>query len=210
MANWRSAKAAYQTAVNIKPDEQFARDRLDEVSTLYQLELETLTKEYQKYIADADNYFNGKIYDGAIENYRIAAGILPDETYPEKMIARITKIINDNAITDVNKITQVIPDNTEQKFSFDPLPVNVRKENYILLKARNVSGHDFKMLVNFGVDGAKTGGVVLPVPQGEVPRDYIIRIGGLYKWFSDDNNWLSVYPEGGDVEVGLIRISKSD
>ncbi|MEE4256667.1 MAG: hypothetical protein V2I47_06500 [Bacteroidales bacterium] len=210
MANYRNAKAAYQTAVDIKPDEQYARDRLDEVTVLYMAELESLKKDYRKYIADADNYFNSKIYDGAIENYRIAAGILPDESYPGQMIARITKIINDNAITDVNKLAQVIPNNTDRKFGFTALPVNVRKANYILIKAKNVSSHDFKMLVNFGQDNLKNGGVVLQVPKGEATRDYIIRIGAMYKWFSEDNNWLSIYPEGGDIEVALIRISKSD
>ena len=210
LGNYRSAKASYQTAVNIKPDDKYARDRLDEVSTLYMIELETLKVDYRKYIADADNYFKEKIYDGAIENYRIAARILPDEDYPGKMIARITKIINDNVIIDVNKLAQIIPDNTERRFSFDPLPASVRKENYILLKAKNVSDHDFKMLVNFGQDNSKAGGVVLQVPKGDMVRDYIIRIGALYKWFSEDNNWLSIYPEGGDIEVALIRISKSD
>jgi tetratricopeptide (TPR) repeat protein len=210
LGNYRSAKASYQTAVNIKPDDKYARDRLDEVSTLYMIELETLKVDYRKYIADADNYFKEKIYDGAIENYRIAARILPDEDYPGKMIARITKIINDNAIIDVNKLAQIIPDNTEKRFSFNPLPASVRKENYILLKAKNVSDHDFKMLVNFGQDNSKAGGVVLQVPKGDMVRDYIIRIGALYKWFSEDNNWLSIYPEGGDIEVALIRISKSD
>jgi hypothetical protein len=110
----------------------------------------------------------------------------------------------------VNKLAQVIPNNTDRKFGFTALPVNVRKANYILLKAKNVSGHDFKMLVNFGQDNLKNGGVVLQVPAGDATRDYIIRIGAMYKWFSEDNNWLSVYPEGGDIEVGLIRISKSD
>ena len=210
MGNYRNAKSAYQTAVDIKSDEQYARDRLDEVTVIYMAELESLKVEYRKYIADADNYFNNKIYDGAIENYRLAAGVLPDEEYPTKMISRITKIINDNAITDVNKLAQIIPNNTDRKFSFAELPVSVRKANYILIKAKNVSDHDFKMLVNFGKDDSKNGGVVLQVPKGDNVKDYIIRIGALYKWFSEDNNWLSVYPEGGDIEVALIRISKSD
>jgi len=210
MGNYRNAKGAYQTAVTLKPDESYARERLDEVTVLYMAELETLKVEYRKVIADADNYFREKIYDGAIENYRIASGILPDETYPGKMISRITKVINDNAITDVNKLAQIIPNNTDKRFPFNELPVNVRKENYILIKARNVSDHEFKMLVNFGRDNSKNGGVVLKVPKGETSRDYIIRIGALYKWFSEDNNWLGIYPEGGDIEVALIRISKSD
>jgi tetratricopeptide (TPR) repeat protein len=210
IGNYRSAKAAYQTAVNIKSDEQYARDRLDEVTKLYAAELEALRVDYQKLIADADNYFADKIYDGAIENYRLAAALLPDEDYPGKMISRITKIINDNAITDVNKLAQIIPNNTDKRFDFPELPVNVRKQNYILIKARNLSDREFKMLVNFGVDASKTGGVVLQVPEGSDVKDYIIRIGGLYRWFSEDNNWLSIYPEGGDIEVTLVRISKSD
>ncbi|MDT8392962.1 MAG: hypothetical protein RQ761_03905 [Bacteroidales bacterium] len=210
MGNYRSAKSSYQTAVNIKSEEQYARDRLDEVTRLYASQLEALRVDYQKYIADADNYFKEKIYDGAIESYRLAGALLPDEEYPGRMISRITKIINDNAITDVNKLAQVIPNNTDRRFDFEELPVNVRKQNYILIKARNLSDQDYKMLVNFGRNGSKTGGVVLQVPAGEGVKDYIIRIGALYRWFSEDNNWLSIYPEGGDIEVSLIRISKSD
>ena len=210
IGNFRSAKSSYQNAVQIKPDEQYARDRLDEVTKIYMAQVETLKVDYRKYIADADNYFNDKIYDGAIENYRLASAILPDEEYPGKMISRITQIINDNAITDVNQLAQVIPNNTERKFNFSSLPVGVRKQNYILIKARNLSDNEFKMLVSFGQDASKTGGVVLQVPIGEGVKDYIIRIGAIYKWFTEDNNWLSIYPEGGDLEVALIRISKSD
>ena len=210
LGNYRKAKSGYETAVGIKPDEQYARTRLDEANKLYAAQVEALRADYSKFIADGDNYFKDKIYDGAIENYRLASALLPEEEYPARMISRITQIINDNAITDVNRLAQVIPNNTERKFSFTPLPVNVRRENYILIKARNVSGNEFKMLVNFGQDNAKSGGVVLQVPADGEARDYIIRIGGLYKWFSDDNNWISVYPEGGDIEVALVRISKSD
>ena len=210
LGNYRKAKSSYETAVNIKPDEQYARQRLDEATKLYAAQVEALKADYLKYVADGDNYFKDKIYDGAIENYRLAAALLPEEEYPSKMINRITQIINDNAITDVNRLAQVIPNNTERKFPFATLPVSVRKENYILLKARNVSGNEFKMLVNFGQDNSKNGGVVLQVPAGTDARDYIIRIGAYYKWFSDDNNWLSIYPEGGDIEVTLVRVSKSD
>ena len=39
-------------------------------------------------------------------------------------------------------------------------------------------------------------------------RDYIIRVGGQYKWVSEDNNWISLQPEGGSAEVSLIQISQ--
>ena len=30
------------------------------------------------------------------------------------------------------------------------------------------------------------------------------------EWFSEDNNWLSIYPENGEIEISFLRISKSD
>jgi hypothetical protein len=51
---------------------------------------------------------------------------------------------------------------------------------------------------------------VIKEPAGEDIYEYIIRISSQYKWFSDDNNWISFYPEGGDIEVSLMQVSYSD
>ncbi|MBU2649430.1 MAG: hypothetical protein KKA81_00715 [Bacteroidetes bacterium] len=209
-SNYKEAINAYRSALEIKPGEVYPRDRMKEAETLYLSALEALTKTYRQLVGEGDAFFNDKIYDKAIEKYLEARKILPDEPYPDEMVRKITRIINDNAIVDINQEKIVIPENTEKKFSFSPMPIGVRKENYILVKARNPVDREFKMLVNFGQDATKNGGIALRIPESADETDFIIRLGSLYKWFSEDNNWVSIYPEGGDIEIGLIRISKSE
>ncbi|MFO8130429.1 MAG: hypothetical protein R6T99_11065 [Bacteroidales bacterium] len=208
--DYREAITAYKTALSIKPAEVYPKEKMDAAEELYKAELETLKKSYRKIIAEADGYFRDNIYDQALDKYAEAHALLPDEDYPLDMTSKIKKIINDNAIVDINQETIRIPANTEKRFLFDPMPVTVRKDNYLLVKAQNPLDREFKMLVNFGQDGSKYGGVAIKIPGSAEEQDYIIRIGALYKWFSEDNNWVSIYPEGSDVEVSLIRISKSN
>jgi hypothetical protein len=91
-----------------------------------------------------------------------------------------------------------------------PVPVKDRKSNYIFFRAKNMSPNDYKLIINFGKDQLKNGGVVLKVPAGADLNDFVVRISAQYKWFSDDNNWITFYPEGGDIEVNLLQISYSD
>lgn len=208
--NYKDAIEAYKAASSLKPKEAYPKERIRDAEALYLAEIEALTKAYRQLIGEADAFFNERIYDKAIDKYIEAHDVLSEEPYPMEMVRKITKIINDNAIVDINQDVLLIPENTEKKFTFSPMPVNVRKENYILVKARNPVEREFKMIVSFGKDGAKNGGVAIRIPESAEEKDFIIRLGSQYKWFSEDNNWVSVYPEGGDLEVGLIRISKSD
>ncbi len=208
--NYKESIEAYRTALSLKPEESYPKERMNQAESLYLAEIEALTKIYRQLVGEADAFFNERIYDNAIDKYIEAHDVLPENPYPMNMVRKITKIINDNAIVDINQNTILIPENTTKKFSFSPMPVNVRKENYILLKARNPVKREFKIIVSFGQNGSKNGGVAIRVPESDEEKDYIIRLGSQYKWFSEDNNWVSIYPEGGEIEVGLIRISKSD
>ena len=207
---FKSAMEAYSAALQIKPGESYPQRKHSEAESLYLAEREAKQVEYRKAIGDADAFFNDNIYDRAIEKYEEAIRILPDENYPIDQIALMKKIINDNAIVDVNQNPLLIKSNTEKKFSFNPMPVSVRKENYILIKAKNPVDHNFKIFMNFGQDNTKNGGIAIRIPESSDEKEFLIRIGGLYKWFSEDNNWVSIYPENGDIEVSLIRISKSN
>ncbi|MEA3479174.1 MAG: hypothetical protein U9R60_13390, partial [Bacteroidota bacterium] len=200
----------FELALNIKPGESYPQRKISEAEVFILAEREAKMKEYRVAIADADKFFNQKIYDKAIDRYMHAFELLPNEAYPIEQVSAIKKIINDNAIVDINQETILIPQNSEKRFAFVPMPVNVRKENYILIKASNPVARDFKMLVSYGADGSKNGGFAIRIPESDEPNEFIIRISAQYKWFSEDNNWLSIYPEGGDLEVSLIRISKSN
>ncbi len=80
-----------------------------------------------------------------------------------------------------------------EKFNFEPVPVNVRKTNYIIVKAKNLSEKAFKIIFNYGKGGTKNGGFVVQVPQEESYNDFIIRVGNQYKWFSEQCKKIMVH-----------------
>ena len=185
-------------------------DRLKEVNELILRQRQLIQEEYDKAISDADKYYASKIYDNAIESYKMAALIDKNEEYPVMMIRKILKLLSERAIVEINKTPVLIPNNTTRKFAFQPVPVQDRKGNYIFFRASNKTENDYKLIISFGEEKSKNGGVVVRIPPGAEMNEYVIRISAQYKWFSEDNNWLTMYPEGGDLEVSLIQISHTD
>ena len=208
--NYQEAVLQYKVAESIKPSETYPKQRIAECNTFLAERLREIKAQYNIAIADADKLYATKIYDKAIKAYKKANSIKPDEEYPLDQIAKITNLIEVNAITDVLTGITVINSETTERFNFEPLPINVRKTNYILIKARNLGEKPFKIIFNYGSKKGKNGGFVVQVPEGSEYNDFIIRVGNQYKWFSEDNDWLTVYPENGDIEIKMVRISKSD
>ena len=206
--NLHDAKASYRSALEIFPESAYPKERIAAIDVVLKAELERIQKEYNTAIAEADRQFTLKAYDNAISQYSIASGIKPDEEYPRKRISEITKIIEANVVVDVVKTTELVEANALTKYDFTPVPRQGRRESYIILKARNLSDRDFRVFLNYGKDGSNNGGFVINIPKAEQTRDYIVKVGGQYKWFSEDNNWISLQPEGGNVEVSMIQISQ--
>ncbi|MCB2207998.1 MAG: hypothetical protein KQH67_06840 [Bacteroidetes bacterium] len=208
--NYKDALIEYKIARSIKPEENYPSAKIAESERIIEEELKVIRGQYDVVIAEADNLYNSRIYDKAIQSYQQARAMLPDEPYPVEMIKKITKYLDDNAITDVVKERIVINSEVTEKFDFDPIPVNVRKSNYVLVKARNLTNNSFKMIFSYGGDNGKNGGFVVQVPQDEEMNDFIIRVGNQYKWFAEDNNWMSIYSQNGDIEISIVRITTSN
>ncbi len=208
--NYKDALIDYKIARSIKPDENYPNAKIKESEKLLDEELKVIRGQYDVVIAEADNLYSSRIYDKAIQSYQQARSMLPDEPYPTEMIRKITKYLDDNAITDIVKERIVINSEVTEKFDFDPIPVNVRKSNYVLVKARNLTNQSFKMIFSYGGDSGKNGGFVVQVPQDEEMNDFIIRVGNQYKWFAEDNNWMSIYSQNGDIEISIVRITTSN
>jgi hypothetical protein len=47
-------------------------------------------------------------------------------------------------------------------------------------------------------------------PGGKTESQFIVRVSSQDRWYRIDNNWISIYPEGADVEVLQLRISSGD
>ena len=188
---------------------QIAAD--EEAARLERERIESLRPQYNAFIKEGDKQFASKTFDKAVENYAKAEELNIGETYPTEMIARINKIIEDNKLYELNTEAFTMAANTPRRFTFNPVDVASRRSNYIILKARNLTpGKSFPMIVSFGSDSGKNGGFVLAISENEEEKTYIFRIGGQYKWFSENNTWIELISENDDVEVSLIMISRSN
>lgn len=183
----------------------------EEAARLERERIESLRPQYNAFVKEGDKQYAAKAFDKAVENYVKADELNIGETYPAEMIARINKIIEDNKLYELNKDAFTMTANTPRRFTFNPVDVASRRSNYIILKARNLTpGKSFPMIVSFGSESGKNGGFVLAINESEEEKTYIFRIGGQYKWFSENNTWIELISENDDVEVSLVMISRSN
>ena len=210
-AEEEAARLAAEEAARIAEAERLERERIAEAERLERERIESLRPQYNTYVKEGDKQFASKSFDKAVEAYAKAEDLNIGETYPTEMIARINKIIEDNKLYELNKDAFTMTANTPRRFTFNPVDVASRRSNYVILKARNLTpGKSFPMIVSFGSDSGKNGGFVLAISESEDEKTYIFRIGGQYKWFSENNTWIELISENDDVEVSLVMISRSN
>ena len=206
--SYRDAIEQYQVARGLKPDDESVKTRIQQIDDIIKTVKLKLMTNYNKIINEADQFLQSRTYDKAIELYNKADLLKTGETYPAEMIAQITQTIQDNKLVDLNLNPVIIPSGTTKKFGFEPVNITERRTNYILVKARNTGTKGFPLIVSFGSKNGRNGGFVLPIPDDDQYHDFVIRIGSQYKWFSEDNTWIEILPENGEVELGIMQISK--
>ena len=207
---YESAKTKYIEASVLFPKEEYPLSKIEEINLIHKADVQNMQQAYDKAIADADKFFASNNLDQALGSYRIAKAYKPDEAYPVRMIEKIHEILEKNAIRDLVTSNIRIESNSLKKFTFVPVSVADRKKNLIFIKARNNSDKEFKVVMSYGKGSSKNGGYIIPIPLGDEGSEFIIPIGKQYTWFSQDNDWISLAPQGGSVEVSLIKISKGN
>ncbi len=205
---YQDAVTAYKTALGFKLDDEYASTKINQIDDILKERLLQLKTAYNKIISEADQYFQQKTFDKAIESYLEAKALNTGETYPQDMINQITKMIEDNMLVELNRTPVTIDANKSKRFEFAPVNVTERRGNYILIKAKNNGTSNFPLIISFGSKNGRNGGFVLPIPEDQEYHDFVVRIGSQYKWFSEDNTWIEIYPENSSVELGLTQISK--
>lgn len=88
--DWAGAKAVYQQASDVKPAEQYPKDRMKACDDNIAKDAASAAKEqeYKDAIAAADKKFEGKDWNGAKADYQKASGIKPTEKYPKDQIVK--------------------------------------------------------------------------------------------------------------------------
>ncbi len=97
---YEQAITAYTNALGIKPEESYPQQQI-EAARQGMAEIaaqQALDDRYNNAVADADNLFNGQQYEQAIDGYRNALTIKPNESYPQQQIALAESKINELAL----------------------------------------------------------------------------------------------------------------
>ena len=208
--NFAEAITQYQTALAYKPEDPTATAQLAIAEKSERDRIAALRSQYEKFVKEGDANFKTNTFDKAIEAYTKAEE-LGLETYPTEMIARISEIIEQNKLYELNSEPLLLAAGQAQRFDFNKIEVAVRRSNYIIIKVRNPHPEKtFPMIVSFGGAGGKNGGFVLPIAATEEEKTFIFRIGSQYKWFSEDNTWIEIISENNEVEIGKLEVSRSN
>ena len=208
--NFAEAIKQYQTALAYKPEDPIAAAQLAIAEKSESDRIAALRSQYDKFVKEGDANFKTNTFDKAIEAYTKAEE-LGLETYPTEMIARISEIIEQNKLYELNSEPMLLAAGQAQRFEFNKIDVSVRRSNYIIIKVRNPHPEKtFPMIVSFGGAGGKNGGFVLPIAATEEEKTFIFRIGSQYKWFSEDNTWIEIISENNEVEIGKLEVSRSN
>jgi tetratricopeptide (TPR) repeat protein len=204
------AKSKYVEAAALMPEETYPKGQIEAINKIFKAEMERIQQNYDKAIADADKFFSANVFGKALDSYRMAKRIKPDEDYPDEMVNKILKILDENAVRNVMGSPVTIANQAVEKFTFDPVTITNRKASLIYIKAKNITGNEFRVVMSYGKGSGKNGGFMIPIPATDKAKEFIIPIGKQDKWFTEDNDWLSLTPQGGDVEVMLIKITRGD
>ena len=91
--DYTQAKALYNQASAVKPSEMYPKNQIVEIDNLIAKAAER-DRNYSQAIATADGYFGDKKYEDAINAYKQALAIKPNEAHPQQRIAEAQAFIN--------------------------------------------------------------------------------------------------------------------
>lgn len=203
---YQSALSPYQKANQLKPFENYPKDQMAKIRDL----LGASEKEYQAFIKQGDNAYQRIIYQDAILAYESALGIFPNEAYPRMMLDKIDAKIRRESVVNLVLTPETITSGVEKRYTFKPIDYRDRQDNYILIELKTLSETRMRVFINFGKGDMKNGGFSVNMVQRDGCIKYFVRLDRQLRWKSEDNNWISILPEGGDLEVNKIQISREE
>ncbi|WP_167618890.1 hypothetical protein [Maribellus sediminis] len=90
--NYENSRNEYRTALDIKPEEAYPQQRIDEIGNLL-AQLSAAQAAYEEAVAKGDREFRQEGWDAAIVAYNEAKQAKADETYPDEQLAKIDSIV---------------------------------------------------------------------------------------------------------------------
>ena len=199
----------YNIALTNKPGDAEASQKLALAQQNEDNRIKALEDEYNNYITQGDAQFSTKNYDKAIEFYTKAINVNTGNPYPSNKIKQISEMLAANKLVELVHSNTLVKANDSKRIDFQPIDIAVRRSNYISIKANNLGTKPVVLYISYGNNTKENGSFTVKVPA-KADNDIIVRIGSQYKWFSEDNNWIEIYPENGDVEIVSMEITKDN
>lgn len=212
MDSWNYAEAIRQfnIALSNKPGDEAATQQLALAQQYENQRVAALANEYNGYITKGDAQFQTKNYDKAIEFYTKAIQLNTGDIYPSNKIREISDMLKANKLLDIVTVAESIGSSETKRYDFQPVDASTRRGNYLLIKAKNLGDKPFILYISYGSSSGRNGGFTVNVPKNQEVNDFIIRIGSQYKWFSEDNTWIEILPENGNIEINAMEITKGN
>ncbi|MFP4289143.1 MAG: hypothetical protein ACLFQS_07775, partial [Bacteroidales bacterium] len=174
--------------------------------------------EYNKALKEGNKYFSQKQYYKSRDAYQLALSYQPGDQYCEEKIREINSIFAKSeemenfykqGFFDVSNVHEKIVNNGEKKYFFVPFDKR-RTGSYLLMQADNVEGKPIRLYVNYGYDNTKNGGFSIVLDDKQGVSDVMIDISSQNRWITENNNWVSIYPLGGEIDVHNIKVFFGD
>lgn len=203
------SKENYQRATDLFPDQSWPKERIRIITAKLDSIYRVAKANYDLAVKNGDNFYRNRDYTSALEAYTEASGFMPSENYPVEMIAKIRKRIVDNKVLDILTSAVSVKDNQEKRFTFNPIAFGARSDAYFYIKLRNLSDKPISVMVRYGRDGAQNGGVIMRnLSFHGKDSERMVIVYDQDPWIRNDNNWVGLVPQGGDIEVSLIQIAR--
>lgn len=208
--NFAEAINQFNIALTYKPGDETATQQLTLAQQNENMRLAALENEYNGYITKGDAQLQTKNYDKAIEFYTKAMQVNPSNPYPGNKIREIGEILKANKLVELVSSATTINSSDTKRYEFTSVDAASRRGNYLLIKAKNLGDRPFIMYISYGSKNGRNGGFTVNVPNNQDVNDFIVRIGSQYKWFSEDNTWIEILPENGNIEITSMEITKGN
>ncbi|MBO7469296.1 MAG: tetratricopeptide repeat protein [Bacteroidales bacterium] len=208
--NFAEAINQFNIALTYKPGDEAATQQLTLAQQNENMRLAALENEYNGYITKGDAQLQTKNYDKAIEFYTKAMQVNPSNPYPGNKIREIGEILKANKLVELVSSATTINSSDTKRYEFTSVDAASRRGNYLLIKAKNLGDRPFIMYISYGSKNGRNGGFTVNVPNNQDVNDFIVRIGSQYKWFSEDNTWIEILPENGNIEITSMEITKGN
>jgi len=97
--DYEAAKAGYNEAIGVKPNEKYPKDKLAAIDALIAKDANAKETEekYKAAIAKADEAYSAKDYSAAKTGYTEASGIKSSEQYPKDQLMKVNAVLADLA-----------------------------------------------------------------------------------------------------------------